>query len=206
MKQGLTAVLLAACIEVPFFPVHSDAQEVRYLNERATKEDIINVLAPRPTPGSRGLKPVPPALTNPQCKKYRAGGSRGLKMLQPAADIAAFHVRFEYNSANLTPDATHTLDTLAEALKSKELAPCCMRIEGHTDGKGSDQYNLRLSEKRAQSVVHYLAAHYGLDAERLMAVGYGKNKPIESNDTEEGRQKNRRVQFATLGYGQEGGQ
>lgn len=67
-------------------------------------------------------------------------------------------------------------------------------IEGHTDNVGSDDYNIRLSHARANSVREYLINKFGIKASRITATGYGKNKPIASNDTEEGRQKNRRVE------------
>jgi len=65
-------------------------------------------------------------------------------------------------------------------------------IEGHTDSKGSEQYNMKLSQRRAESVVKVLAEH-GIDASRLRAVGYGESRPVADNSTEEGRQRNRRV-------------
>ena len=74
-----------------------------------------------------------------------------------------------------------------------------MRIEigGHTDSKGSDSYNLRLSENRAKAVYDYLILK-GISEKRLQYKGYGKNKPIDTNDTEEGRANNRRVEFQIL--------
>jgi OOP family OmpA-OmpF porin len=67
-------------------------------------------------------------------------------------------------------------------------------IEGHTDNVNTAEYNQKLSEARANSVRQYLINHFGIKASRLTAVGYGLTKPIASNNTEEGRQKNRRVQ------------
>jgi OOP family OmpA-OmpF porin len=67
-------------------------------------------------------------------------------------------------------------------------------IEGHTDNVGSAEYNQKLSQARANSVRQYLIDNFGIKASRLSAIGYGLTKPIASNDTEEGRQKNRRVQ------------
>lgn len=74
-----------------------------------------------------------------------------------------------------------------------------MKIEigGHTDGRGSVEYNIRLSESRAKAVVDYLISK-GIDAHRLQYKGYGKSMPIDSNDTEEGRARNRRVEFKIL--------
>jgi OOP family OmpA-OmpF porin len=66
-------------------------------------------------------------------------------------------------------------------------------IEGHTDSRGSDAYNIRLSNNRANAVRDYLIKEFGVEASRLSAKGYGKSRPIATNDTDEGRQKNRRV-------------
>jgi OOP family OmpA-OmpF porin len=67
-------------------------------------------------------------------------------------------------------------------------------IEGYTDNVGKAAYNQKLSENRANSVRQYLIDKFGIDGSRLIAAGYGENKPIASNSTEEGRQKNRRVE------------
>jgi OOP family OmpA-OmpF porin len=67
-------------------------------------------------------------------------------------------------------------------------------IEGHTDNVGKAEYNDRLSDARAKSVRQYLIDKFGIDASRITSAGYGMNKQIASNDTKEGRQKNRRVE------------
>ena len=72
--------------------------------------------------------------------------------------------------------------------------PYRVEIGGHTDNVGADGFNKRLSEQRAKAVKDYLMQN-GIDAKRLIIRGYGKSKPIASNKTEEGRQKNRRVEF-----------
>ncbi len=74
-----------------------------------------------------------------------------------------------------------------------------MKIEigGHTDSKGSGEYNKKLSNDRAQSVVTYLIEN-GIDTTRLTYKGYGKDQPVASNETEEGRQENRRVEFKVI--------
>jgi outer membrane protein OmpA-like peptidoglycan-associated protein len=70
-------------------------------------------------------------------------------------------------------------------------------IEGHTDDVGTDEHNMLLSQKRAESVVNYLVDNFGIDRSRLSAKGYGKTQPIADNRTEEGRQKNRRTDAIT---------
>jgi len=83
------------------------------------------------------------------------------------------------------------LSTLTDNPKRK------IEIAGHTDSKGSDEYNLKLSERRAKAVVNYLTEK-GISAKRLTSKGYGETKPIATNETEEGRQLNRRVEFVVL--------
>jgi outer membrane protein OmpA-like peptidoglycan-associated protein len=68
-----------------------------------------------------------------------------------------------------------------------------MVIEGHTDSVGSDEYNQRLSRLRAETLKELLSAELGLNPENVQALGYGESKPIATNDTSKGRQKNRRV-------------
>ena len=72
-----------------------------------------------------------------------------------------------------------------------------MRIEGHTDNRGKPQYNLELSKRRAAAVLRYLSEH-GVEAARLESEGYGLDKPIADNNTEQGRAANRRVEFVVV--------
>jgi OOP family OmpA-OmpF porin len=80
---------------------------------------------------------------------------------------------------------------LAEFLKAHP--GLSVQIEGHTDNTGAAEYNKRLSVRRAQAVAIMLISRFGIPAERVSTVGYGLERPIESNDTAEGRSKNRRV-------------
>ncbi|MBN1899374.1 MAG: PQQ-binding-like beta-propeller repeat protein [Spirochaetes bacterium] len=107
-----------------------------------------------------------------------------------------FHnIQFNYNSAELLASSLPTLQSLVEMLKNDT----ALRIEisGHTDSTGSDDYNLKLSERRAEKVKEYLVKN-GIDEIRLRSIGYGEKKPIDTNDTEEGRIKNRRTEFKIL--------
>jgi OOP family OmpA-OmpF porin len=101
-------------------------------------------------------------------------------------------VKFEFDSARLTPGAKLILDQVAETLKS--YPDIDVDVEGHTDYIGSDSYNMGLSERRADSVKDYLA-NAGVKAKRMTPIGYGKTRPIASNETEEGREQNRRVEL-----------
>jgi len=103
-------------------------------------------------------------------------------------------VLFDTDKASLTPDARERLSKLAGILMAYP-DPFQLEIEGHTDSTGSQDYNQQLSEERAQSVRDYLV-QAGLAADKIVAVrGFGKTKPIASNDTPEGRQVNRRVEI-----------
>ena len=96
--------------------------------------------------------------------------------------LAAFDlvVTFDYNSDVLTKAARQNLDEFAKALKDPRLSAGSFMVEGHTDAKGSDSYNLSLSERRAAAVVQYLSEK-GVDTSKLAARGYGKAKPRASN-------------------------
>jgi outer membrane protein OmpA-like peptidoglycan-associated protein len=86
-------------------------------------------------------------------------------------------VNFEYNSATLTRAAKVNLDEFATALKDPRLGRAAFVVEGHTDGKGSDEFNLDLSARRANAVVEYLTQQ-GVATARLEAKGYGKLRPV----------------------------
>jgi outer membrane protein OmpA-like peptidoglycan-associated protein len=100
-------------------------------------------------------------------------------------------VLFDFDSAQIRPDAERTLSDVAEVLKAYGQRP--MRIEGHTDSVASDEYNLKLSERRAQSVQAWLTSRGGVKA-AFAAKGWGESKPAATNDTAGGRQQNRRVE------------
>lgn len=107
-------------------------------------------------------------------------------------DIAS-EVSFDFGSAAIKPAFRPTLDKVADVLNRYERS--VVHVVGHTDSVGSDAYNQRLSEQRAQAVVDYLAGTAGVARERLRAEGRGESEPRESNATEAGRQLNRRVEL-----------
>jgi len=99
---------------------------------------------------------------------------------------------FDFNKATLKPECKVKLDE-AVALMGKH-ADLRVSVEGHTDAIGSDAFNQKLSERRADAVVGYLTSK-GVAASRLVAKGFGKTRPVADNKTEEGRAKNRRVEI-----------
>jgi outer membrane protein OmpA-like peptidoglycan-associated protein len=101
-------------------------------------------------------------------------------------------VLFGYDRADLGASAQSNLDKLVNVLN--KYPDTNIQIIGHTDSKGSDDYNLGLSERRANAVVNYLHTH-NIASSRLSAKGMGEADPIAANDTEENRSLNRRVEF-----------
>jgi outer membrane protein OmpA-like peptidoglycan-associated protein len=102
------------------------------------------------------------------------------------------NITFDVDSSQLKPRFLKTLDSVVLVLK--EYTSTLVTVSGHTDSTGSDQYNQKLSERRALSVAQYLGEK-GVAKERLAAAGYGETRPIAPNNTPEGRAKNRRVEL-----------
>ena len=102
-------------------------------------------------------------------------------------------VNFDFNSAALTTVSKSNLDKLAGVMV--QYPDTNINVYGHTDSKGTDEYNLTLSQRRANSVIDYLVSK-GIARTRLNAMGMGEKDPIATNETEAGRAQNRRVEFA----------
>ena len=100
-------------------------------------------------------------------------------------------VLFDVDKYNLRPEAQEILKNLAVVLKEADIKS--FEIDGHTDSDASDEYNKTLSDNRAKSVKEFLSSQ-GVKA-NIITNGYGESKPIASNDTPEGKQKNRRVKI-----------
>ncbi len=118
-----------------------------------------------------------------------------LKPLSEGNAIVLNNIFFDTDKFDLKTESTNELERLTKLMKSYPT----MRIEiaGYTDNKGSDDYNLKLSTLRAKSVVDYMISA-GVDPARLTYKGYGKERPAASNETAEGRQLNRRIEFKIL--------
>lgn len=101
-------------------------------------------------------------------------------------------VNFDFNKSNIRPDAVPILDQAISTLK--ESSDITISVEGHTDDIGSDEYNQALSLQRAEAVRAYLASH-GIAASRMTVQGFGESSPVATNDTDEGRAQNRRVEL-----------
>src|SRR5215469_11043217 len=105
--------------------------------------------------------------------------------------VAETSVKFGFNKDNLTPKAKEALDQLAGSIAS--IKGYIIALEGGTDSVGPADYNYDLSQRRANSVIQYLATKYNVPAHKIYVIGLGKDKPVEDNKTKSGRADNRRV-------------
>jgi outer membrane protein OmpA-like peptidoglycan-associated protein len=102
-------------------------------------------------------------------------------------------VQFAYNKAEILSASDDLLNDVATVMEQHPEVKK-IRIEGHASSEGNDKYNKDLSDKRAKAVMNFLI-NAGIAEDRMEAVGYGEERPIADNETEEGREKNRRVEF-----------
>lgn len=129
-------------------------------------------------------------------QRFRMKGLAGIEETKIVPKAAAL-ITFDSNSAGIKAESNTLLDSYGKVLSST-LAEAKIIIEGHTDSKGPEEYNQLLSQQRSEAVKQYLVAKYNISNDRLIAKGVGEAQPLESNDTEEGRAKNRRVEFVRL--------
>ena len=111
--------------------------------------------------------------------------------------LAVNDVTFNFNRASLTDEAKAALDAFTAKVKGIS-QNAYVEIQGHTDNIGSEAYNLKLGEKRAETVMHYLNMELGIPLFRMNATSYGEYKPIADNSTKAGRAANRRVTLVVL--------
>lgn len=105
-------------------------------------------------------------------------------------------IQFDYDKATIKPESSSLMNEIAQVItKNPQIKR--LRIEGHASSEGSAQHNKQLSDARAKSVMKYLTEH-GVGNGLLVAVGYGAERPIADNATDDGKEKNRRVEFVIL--------
>jgi len=113
----------------------------------------------------------------------------------PTIDLTIY---FDYNSAKITSKSIPTLVKLGQALQHQDLKANTFLVGGHTDARGSDHYNLSLSQQRAMAVKHFLLETFNIKHEKLVAVGFGEEELKDEHDPESG--ENRRVQVTNLSH------
>jgi outer membrane protein OmpA-like peptidoglycan-associated protein len=196
-KLNLVCMILAVGLALP------SGLGVALAAEERSADEIIKALKPQRI--TRGLTTSPAdAARNAQETKFvnslRNRPTRSLTVAErdqissiakkrPSIDL---EVNFDYNSDNIGSKAVPQVTALGEALASPDLKGGTFILAGHTDAKGSDTYNQGLSERRAEAVKQFLAEKYGIDANNLVTVGYGKTQL--KNPAEPFTSENRRVQ------------
>jgi OmpA-OmpF porin, OOP family len=118
-----------------------------------------------------------------------------LQPIEVGVTVRLKNIYFDFDKTTLKKESFVELDKVVDFLSQNPSVE--VEIAGHTDAKGSDQYNLNLSQGRSQSVVDYIVSK-GIDGSRLTAHGYGESKPIDTNDSVEGQANNRRVEFTVV--------
>ncbi|MEW6267481.1 MAG: OmpA family protein [Thermodesulfobacteriota bacterium] len=132
--------------------------------------------------------------------EYISGRLDSLKLMGPAGTrprIAFQNITFDFDSDRIRSESLGQLKEIGQALK--EVFSVCsdqVLLEGHTDNVGAPDYNLNLSQRRAESVRRHLVERHGLDRSRLTTQGLGMSRPVAPNDTSAGRAQNRRVELA----------
>jgi outer membrane protein OmpA-like peptidoglycan-associated protein len=200
LKRDLACVVLAAGLVLPL-------GIGAVLAEEPSADQIIKALIPA-NKLTRGLTAPAEAAPNPEDKHFidtlRNISTRSLTLDErdkvtemsqknPSIDL---DIKFEFNSAAIAAEAMPQVTALGQALSSPELKGGTFVLAGHTDAKGGDQFNQRLSAKRAESVKRFLADKYKIDPKDLVAVGYGKNQL--KNQADPFAAENRRVQVINL--------
>jgi outer membrane protein OmpA-like peptidoglycan-associated protein len=151
----------------------------RHLNNTILSAALILVFA-----GSALAKPVKPISKAPAAAKYKLSKAA-------LANMHLNNVQFGFNKPAFSPDYQAGLDHIVKLMAANNVA---VKLGGHADSKGTYLYNWMLSKKRVESVKAYMVQQ-GADSTRIAATEYGDTKPIASNKTPIGRQKNRRVEI-----------
>lgn len=127
----------------------------------------------------------------PDTPRNREVDEHGCEYVLQKTETIRMEVLFAFDSAEVRDQFMNEVEKVAKFLR--RYGGTEARIEGHSDSVGTDAYNKRLSQERADAVRQVLVERFNIDPSRLTAVGYGEERPLESNDTDEGRRQNRRV-------------
>jgi OOP family OmpA-OmpF porin len=128
--------------------------------------------------------------------RVAAGGRDLYDALSADGRVAIHDILFDTDQATIKPESTNTLNQIQQMLQQH--SDLSLMIEGHTDSSGEFDHNMELSRQRAASVKEWLVSH-GTDSERLRTMGLGSTQPKASNESEEGRRQNRRVELVKIG-------
>ena len=183
--SGLKAMTLSAALSM--------TAGLAIAGDTVSADQIVHALQPKPL--TRGLSAGPQADPAAKAKEIQFVGtlrnrstrSLSLGEREQIAEIAAtkpkidLDIQFDYNSAEIRQSSLPSVQELGKALSDPSLKGTTFVVGGHTDAIGSEAYNLDLSERRADTIKHYLTAKFGIAGTDLVTVGYGKTKPKDPN-------------------------
>jgi outer membrane protein OmpA-like peptidoglycan-associated protein len=189
-KSILPVLLVSLLCATPLAPA--------FAQDDPSAEEIRNKLKPKKLTRSLKLSPADKSAKELDQILSRSIGVVERKKIVELTEKAElprldFSIGFDFDSAEILQDSYRTLDTLAEALKSDDLYKSRFLINGHTDAKGDEDYNLELSERRANAVVQYLVDRHDIAPQRMKALGFGETALKDGNDGEAAI--NRRVEI-----------
>jgi len=179
-----------------------------YAAEQQTADQILNALKPKAlTRSLSGGAPAPKtisqedqrfldSLRTKRTRSLSAGERERVATIakeKPSIDLT---INFDYNSADISKRTLPAVTELGKALSNPEIKGGVFMVAGHTDGKGGEEYNQGLSERRAEAIKRYLVEKFGIAAENLVAVGYGKTQLKTPNNPF--ADENRRVQVVNM--------
>ena len=148
-----------------------------------------------PPPPAEPAKPAPPAPPAPPPAKPAEPAKPAPQSVRESVVIQA-DALFDFDKSVLRPDGKKSIDDALAKIQGTDLE--MVIATGHTDSIGTEQYNQRLSERRAEAVKQYLVSK-GIPASKITTIGKGESQPVATNKTKEGRQKNRRVDIEFKG-------
>ena len=198
--SGLKAITICAALSM--------TAGLAFAGDNVSSDQILNALQPKPlTRGlSVGTPQVDPAKAQEmnfvQSLRNRKTRSMSMGEREEIAQIAAtkpkidLEIHFDFNSADISKESMPSVQALGDALSDPKLRGSTFVVAGHTDGVGGDAFNQDLSERRADTIKHYLVNHYHIASGDLVTVGYGKTKLKNAADPNDG--VNRRVQVVNM--------
>ena len=199
--SGLKAITICAALSM--------TAGLAFAGDYVSSDQIIHAL--QPTPLTRGLiigvPQVDPSVKAKEVnfvQSIRNRKTRSLSMgeREEIAEIAStkpkidLEIHFDFNSADISKESMPSVQALGDALSDPKLRGSTFVVAGHTDGVGGEQFNQELSERRADTIKHYLVEHYHIAGGDLVTVGYGKTKLKDAADPTDG--VNRRVQVVNM--------